>query len=104
MIFLLYAITVFAWGLSWYAVQLQLGPVAPEVSVFYRFALAAGVGAAQADVVQQAVIQMGQVAARLIPFLHPDGGPEGIGRQVEKRFGESEGNRGEGPSDPEQAG
>lgn len=43
MIFLLYAVTVFAWGLSWYAVQLQLGPVAPEVSVFYRFALAAAV-------------------------------------------------------------
>ena len=40
---LLYAITVFAWGLSWYAVQLQIGVVAPEVSVFYRFAIAATV-------------------------------------------------------------
>jgi len=41
--FFLYAVTVFAWGLSWYAVQLQLGPVPPEVSVFYRFAISAAV-------------------------------------------------------------
>lgn len=40
---LLYAITVFAWGLSWYALQLQIGVVAPEVSVFYRFAISATV-------------------------------------------------------------
>ena len=43
MILLLYIITVFAWGLSWYAVQLQLGVVAPEVSVLYRFAISAAV-------------------------------------------------------------
>ena len=43
MILLLYAVTVFAWGFSWYGVQLQLGVVAPEVSVFYRFALSAAV-------------------------------------------------------------
>jgi drug/metabolite transporter (DMT)-like permease len=43
MILLLYAVTVFAWGVSWYGVQLQLGVVAPEVSVFYRFALSAAV-------------------------------------------------------------
>jgi len=42
-ILLLYAVTVFAWGFSWYGVQLQLGVVAPEVSVFYRFALSAAV-------------------------------------------------------------
>ncbi|MEK9673328.1 MAG: DMT family transporter [Rhodospirillaceae bacterium] len=39
----LYAVTVFAWGLSWYAVQMQLGVVSPEVSVFYRFAISAAV-------------------------------------------------------------
>jgi len=43
LIFFLYAVTVFAWGLSWYGVQLQLGVVAPEVSVFYRFAISAAV-------------------------------------------------------------
>lgn len=43
MILLLYAVTVIAWGFSWYGVQLQLGVVAPEVSVFYRFALSAAV-------------------------------------------------------------
>jgi len=43
LILLLYAVTVFAWGFSWYGVQLQLGVVAPEVSVFYRFALSAAV-------------------------------------------------------------
>ncbi|HBT42765.1 MAG TPA: EamA family transporter [Rhodospirillaceae bacterium] len=42
-ILLLYAVTVIAWGFSWYGVQLQLGVVAPEVSVFYRFALSAAV-------------------------------------------------------------
>jgi drug/metabolite transporter (DMT)-like permease len=42
-IFLLYAVTVFAWGFSWFGVQMQLGVVAPEVSVFCRFALSAAV-------------------------------------------------------------
>jgi len=37
----LYAITVLIWGSTWYAIKLQLGVVAPEVSVAYRFALAA---------------------------------------------------------------
>jgi len=37
----LYAITVMIWGSTWYAIKLQLGVVAPEVSVAYRFALAA---------------------------------------------------------------
>ncbi len=36
----LYAITVVAWGCSFFAVKLQLGVVEPSVSVFYRFVLA----------------------------------------------------------------
>jgi drug/metabolite transporter (DMT)-like permease len=38
---ILYAITVVVWGSSWLAIKYQLGLVAPEVSVAYRFALAA---------------------------------------------------------------
>ena len=39
---LLYLATVFVWGTSWYAIKLQVGTdVAPEVSVAWRFALAA---------------------------------------------------------------
>ncbi len=37
----LYAVTVFLWGTSWLAIKLQLGVVAPEVSVVYRFVIAA---------------------------------------------------------------
>jgi len=37
----LYATTVFFWGISWYALKFQIGVVAPEVSVAYRFAAAA---------------------------------------------------------------
>ena len=37
----LYVITVLIWGSTWYAIKLQLGVVAPELSVAYRFALAA---------------------------------------------------------------
>ena len=40
---LLYVITVAVWGTTWIAIELQLGSVAPEVSVFYRYALAATV-------------------------------------------------------------
>lgn len=39
----LYATTVLVWGLSWYALKLQLGTAAPEVSVFWRFVLAAAI-------------------------------------------------------------
>jgi len=39
----LYAITVCIWGTTWIAIKLQLGSVAPEVSVFYRFFLAASI-------------------------------------------------------------
>lgn len=38
---LLFAAVVLAWGLSWYAIVLQLGPVPPESSVLWRFLLAA---------------------------------------------------------------
>lgn len=37
----LYATTVLIWGSTWYVIKLQLGVVAPEVSVTYRFAIAA---------------------------------------------------------------
>jgi drug/metabolite transporter (DMT)-like permease len=37
----LFAILIVSWGFSWYAIKLQLGVVPPEVSVCYRFALAA---------------------------------------------------------------
>lgn len=35
--YLLYAAVIWAWSTSWYAIKLQLGAVAPEVSVFWRF-------------------------------------------------------------------
>ncbi|MDP7592409.1 MAG: EamA family transporter [Litorilituus sp.] len=38
---LLYLITVIIWGSTWIAINYQLGFVAPEASVSYRFALAA---------------------------------------------------------------
>ena len=38
---LLYIITVLIWGSTWLAIEYQLGVVPPEVSVFYRFLLAA---------------------------------------------------------------
>ena len=37
----LYAATVIVWGTSWIAIRAQLGVVAPEVSVLWRFMLAA---------------------------------------------------------------
>ena len=39
----LYSVTVLVWGSSWLAMTFQLGVVAPEVSVVYRFAIAAAV-------------------------------------------------------------
>jgi drug/metabolite transporter (DMT)-like permease len=39
----LYAVTVFAWSTSWIALKMQVGVVAPEVSVAWRFLLAATV-------------------------------------------------------------
>lgn len=37
----LYALTLFVWGTSWIALKMQIGVVAPEVSVFWRFLFAA---------------------------------------------------------------
>lgn len=37
----LYIITVLIWGTTWFAIEFQLGEVAIEVSLIYRFALAA---------------------------------------------------------------
>jgi drug/metabolite transporter (DMT)-like permease len=37
----LYAAVIFAWGFSWIAMRYQVGVVAPEVSVVWRFLLAA---------------------------------------------------------------
>lgn len=34
---LLYAITVLVWGSTWFAIEFQLGVVAPEVSIVYRY-------------------------------------------------------------------
>ncbi|MFQ5959237.1 MAG: DMT family transporter, partial [Alphaproteobacteria bacterium] len=36
----LYVATVLIWGTTWYGIKLQLGVVAPEVSIAYRFAIA----------------------------------------------------------------
>ena len=38
---LLYALTSLIWGSTWIAITFQLGSVAPEASIVYRFALAA---------------------------------------------------------------
>ncbi len=40
---LLYIGTVLIWGSTWLAIKFQLGVVAPEVSIAYRFAIAAAV-------------------------------------------------------------
>ncbi|OUR63575.1 EamA family transporter [Colwellia sp. 39_35_sub15_T18] len=39
----LYLVTVVIWGSTWIAINYQLGDVAPEASVSYRFALAAAI-------------------------------------------------------------
>ena len=36
----LYVVTVLVWGSTWIAIEYQLGTVAPEVSIFYRYLLA----------------------------------------------------------------
>jgi len=38
---LLYAVTVLFWGTSWLAIKFQLGVVAPEISIVYRFGASA---------------------------------------------------------------
>jgi drug/metabolite transporter (DMT)-like permease len=39
--YVLYAVSVLVWGFSWIALHYQIGQVAPEVSVIWRFATAA---------------------------------------------------------------
>ncbi|MBT8092569.1 MAG: DMT family transporter [Gammaproteobacteria bacterium] len=39
----LYILTVLIWGSTWFAIEFQLGVVAPEVSVVYRYTLASGI-------------------------------------------------------------
>jgi drug/metabolite transporter (DMT)-like permease len=38
---LIYAVVVLIWGTTWFAIKFQLGVVAPEISLVYRFAVAA---------------------------------------------------------------
>lgn len=40
---LLYVVVVAIWGSSWLGIKFQLGVVAPELSIVYRFLLAAGI-------------------------------------------------------------
>src|SRR5215212_1533788 len=49
----LYGIVVLLWGSSWIALHLQLGVVAPEVSLVWRFAMAASVMLAWAILARQ---------------------------------------------------
>jgi drug/metabolite transporter (DMT)-like permease len=37
----LYLVTILIWGSTWFAIKFQLGMVEPEISLIYRFALAA---------------------------------------------------------------
>ena len=39
----LYLLTSLIWGSTWLAIKYQLGSVDPEISVAYRFALAAAI-------------------------------------------------------------
>ncbi len=39
----LFAVVVFVWGLTWYAIRLQLGPVPAETSIFWRFLVASAI-------------------------------------------------------------
>jgi drug/metabolite transporter (DMT)-like permease len=36
----LFTLVVFVWGLTWYAIKLELGPVPTETSIFWRFLVA----------------------------------------------------------------
>ncbi|MBM2854314.1 MAG: family transporter [Steroidobacteraceae bacterium] len=38
---LIYSLVVLIWGTTWYAIKFQLGVVAPEISLVYRFSIAA---------------------------------------------------------------
>ncbi len=55
---LLLLVPSFIWGTTWYAIKFQLGPVPPELSVAYRFGLAA-------------VLLLGWCLVRGIPLRFP---------------------------------
>ena len=40
---LLFTVVVVVWGLTWYAMRLELGPVPPETSIFWRFLVASAI-------------------------------------------------------------
>lgn len=40
---LLFTVVVFVWGLTWYAMRLELGAVPPETSIFWRFLVASAI-------------------------------------------------------------
>jgi len=39
----LFTLIVFVWGLTWYAIRLQLGPAPAETSIFWRFLVASAI-------------------------------------------------------------
>lgn len=39
----LFTLVVFVWGLTWYAIRLQLGPAPAETSIFWRFLVASAI-------------------------------------------------------------
>ena len=39
----LFTLVVFVWGLTWYAIRLQLGPIPAETSIFWRFVVASAI-------------------------------------------------------------
>jgi drug/metabolite transporter (DMT)-like permease len=39
----LFTLVVFVWGLTWYAIRLELGPVPTETSIFWRFLVASAI-------------------------------------------------------------
>jgi drug/metabolite transporter (DMT)-like permease len=54
----LYGVTIFGWGTSWYAMKLQIGTVPPEVSVMWRFVVAA-------------LVMFAWAALRRLPLRYP---------------------------------
>ena len=62
----LYLAAVLIWGSTWFAIKFQLGVVAPEVSLLYRFALASAIflrAPIQPQVVVGALIGIAGIAA-----------------------------------------
>ena len=57
---LLYAVVVLIWGSTWAAIRFQLGPVAVEASVAYRFAIASFVLFAYAAIARRRMVIPGR--------------------------------------------